>query len=91
VSHGCNPQKKGSWRSETQLRNHYVNGLREVAVVYSVTKRSGCHPVQLHLANLFHPWAAVECGETSNRVVCGGNQPLVWWRGNPDNYRGIKH
>jgi len=43
VSHGCRPRKEGSWRSETQLRNHYVDGLPDCVkwpVVYSVTKLS---------------------------------------------------
>jgi len=61
VSHGCSPRKEGSQRSETQLCNYYVDSL---PVVYSVTKRSGCRPVQFSciLLNFFHPWMAIKCG-----------------------------
>jgi len=43
VSHGCIPRKEGSWQSEMQLRNHYIEGQHEATrrgVVYSVTTHS---------------------------------------------------
>ena len=50
----ASPGKEGSRPSKMLLHNHYVNdGLHEVTRIYSVTKRSGCRPVQLHLAKFF--------------------------------------
>jgi len=60
VSSGCIPRKEGSGRSETQLRNHYVDGLREVTsrtVVYSVTK----HLTQLSNLGWLPPGAVAPC------------------------------